>query len=64
MMTIPFDIFQEYRDGEVFWLESAATHQQARGRVQELAVLTPGQYLVLNQATGTELVISAPPWEN
>ena len=63
-MTIPFDIFQAETDGCVLWLESAATLEQAKARVQELAVNAPGEYLLLNQETGSKLVICTVPWDN
>jgi hypothetical protein len=63
-MTIPFDIFQAETDGCVLWLESAATLEQAKARVQELAVHAPGEYLLLNQETGSKLAIRTAPWDN
>jgi hypothetical protein len=56
-MTIPFDIFQAETNGCVLWLESAATIEQAKARVQELAVYAPGEYLLFNQRTGDKLVV-------
>jgi hypothetical protein len=57
IMTVPFDIFQAESDGSVLWLESAATLEDAKARIQQLAVRSPGEYLLVNQETGNKLVI-------
>jgi hypothetical protein len=57
-MTARFDLFQMEADGGVRWCESAVTLEEARARLQKLATLTPGQYLVLNQGTGDKLVFT------
>jgi hypothetical protein len=54
----PFDIFLTEIEG-VLWLESAETLEGAKARVQELAVRSPGEYLLLNQVTGNQLLIKA-----
>ena len=56
-MNAPFDIFRTETNGGVLWIESAATLQDARARVQELGMRSPGEYLLLNQETGNKLVI-------
>jgi hypothetical protein len=56
-MTPPFDIFQTETSGGVRWLEAAATLEDAKARVEELAARSPGEYLLLNQKTGNKLVI-------
>ena len=56
-MTIPFDIFQSESNGSVLWLESAATLEDAKARIQQLALRSPGEYLLVNQDTGNKLVI-------
>ncbi len=58
IMTARFDLFQMEANGGVRWCESAATLEQAKARLQQLAALTPGQYLVLNQGTGAKLVFA------
>jgi hypothetical protein len=55
-MTHFLDIFRVETDG-VRWIESAATLEDAKVRVQELAVRSPTEYLVLDQKTGNKLVI-------
>jgi hypothetical protein len=57
-MTARFDLFQMEADGGVLWCESAATLEEAKVRLRQLAGLTPGQYLVLNQGTGAKLVFT------
>lgn len=58
-MTAPFDIFQAEADGRVLWIESAETLDDAEARIREYAARRPGEYLVLNQLTGTKLRIKA-----
>jgi hypothetical protein len=48
-MAPPFDIFHPETSGSVLWLESTATLADARARVQQIAVRSPGEYLLLNQ---------------
>jgi hypothetical protein len=55
-MSNPFDIFQLDRAG-VRWLESAESLDRAKTRIHELAVGAPGEYLLLDQKTGTKFVI-------
>jgi hypothetical protein len=56
-MTIPFDIFQTEDSGNIVWRESAPTIEAAKARIQELAIHSPAEYVVLNQKTGDRLVI-------
>lgn len=58
-MIYPFDIFQAETGGSVSWLEAAKTLEDAKARIQELALLSPGEYVVLNQNTGTKLVVNS-----
>jgi len=55
-MSTPFDIFQVDRAG-VRWLESADSLDHAKTRIHELAVGSPGEYLLLDHKTGNKLVI-------
>jgi hypothetical protein len=52
----PFDIFRTDPEG-VLWIESAATLESAKECVQQLAMRSPGEYLLLNQVTGDKLTI-------
>jgi hypothetical protein len=56
-MNSLFDIFRIETNGGVLWIESAATLENAKARVQELGMRSPGEYLLLNQETGNKLVI-------
>lgn len=55
-MTLIVDVFRFEASGPR-WLEAAATLDGAKARVQELAAHSPGKYLLLDQKTGTKLVI-------
>ena len=55
-MTHVLDIFRLESCG-VLWLESAASLECAKARVQELAVRSPGEFLVLDLVTGNKHVI-------
>jgi hypothetical protein len=56
-MSTPFDIFQLDRAG-VRWLESADSLDRAKARIHELAVGSPGEYILLDHKTGDKLVIN------
>jgi hypothetical protein len=57
-MTAPFDIFEAEIGGTVVWLGSAITLEDAKARIEKVAVRTSGEYLVLNQRTGNKLRIT------
>jgi hypothetical protein len=52
-----FDLFRLEGEGEVRWLEAAATLEHAKARIKELAAHVSGEYLILDQKTGAKLVI-------
>jgi hypothetical protein len=54
-MNHMLDVFR-MENGGVLWLESAATIESAKARVQELH--SPGQYLVVDQKTGDKHIIT------
>jgi hypothetical protein len=54
-MTHTLDIFSLDSHG-VLWLESAATLEEAKARVQELGVQSRGEYLVMDLKTGRKYV--------
>jgi len=56
MASPGFDIFQ-VEDSGVLWLGSAATVEDAKEQVRQIAARTPGRYLLFDQKTGTKLVI-------
>jgi hypothetical protein len=55
-VTHSLDIFRVETSG-VLWVESAATMEDAKVRVQELAVRSHAEYILLDQKTGNKLVI-------
>ena len=52
-MTPMADIFRVEGTG-VRWLETASAVEHAKARVQELGASSPGEYLILDQQTGTK----------
>jgi hypothetical protein len=56
-MTAFFDIFQAETTGDVLWLGTAVSLDDAKARAREFALSSPGEYLVLNQKTGDKIVI-------
>jgi hypothetical protein len=55
-MTLPIDIFRIDGDGPR-WIQAAASLEEARAHVNKLAGASPGDYLVMNQITGSKVVI-------
>jgi hypothetical protein len=51
------DIFQAAANGSVRWLETAATLQDARARVQVFRAPQPSEYLIFDQKTGRKIVV-------
>ena len=60
MASPAFDIFQVEESG-VLWLGSAATVEDAKEQVQQIAARAPGKYLLFDQKTGSKLVIELLP---
>lgn len=58
-MIAPFDIFLTEAGGSLRWLEAAETLEDAKARVQELALCSPGEYVLLDQRTGNKIVIES-----
>ena len=52
-MIDTIDILRVQPDG-VLWLESAATLERAQVRVKELALKSPGEYILLDQRSGNK----------
>jgi hypothetical protein len=52
IMNAPIDIFRAETNGGVLWTQSAASLEDAKARVQELGMRSPGEYILLNQETG------------
>jgi hypothetical protein len=56
-MTAPFDIFLAETNGSVRWLGSAETVAEAKARIRKESANSPREYFILNQQTGSKLVI-------
>ncbi len=56
MASPAFDIFQ-VEDSGVLWIGSAATVEDAKEHLRQIAAHSPGKYLLFDQKTGTKLVI-------
>jgi hypothetical protein len=59
MASPAFDIFH-LEDSGVLWIGSAATVEDAKEQVRQIAARAPGKYLLFDQKTGTKLVIELP----
>ena len=57
-MIDPIDIFRIESSG-VLWVETATSVPSAEARIQQLALSCPGEYIVLEHATGKKYVIKA-----
>jgi hypothetical protein len=57
-MIDPVDIFRIEGSG-VLWVESATSVASAEARIQQLALSCPGEYIVLEHASGKKYVIKA-----
>jgi hypothetical protein len=57
-MTHPIDIFRMEPTG-VRWLEASRSLEDAKARVKELAEKSPGEFVVLDQKTGSQVVINS-----
>lgn len=55
-MTAPFDIFQAETNGSLLWIGSAETVADAKALVQQHSRNAPGEYLLLDQTTGSKVV--------
>jgi hypothetical protein len=55
-MIDPIDIFRIESSG-VLWLESAKSVPCAEARIQQLALSCPGEYIILEHATGKKYVV-------
>ncbi len=62
-MRQPFCILNVHGDvldgGELYFVEAAQSLDAARARVQALAELRPGEYVIYDEATGERVPITA-----
>jgi hypothetical protein len=57
-MIRKFDIFRLENEAKVRWLEVAASLQDAKNRLQQLAVNAPGSYIIWDSDTGEKHFIN------
>jgi hypothetical protein len=55
-MVPSLDIFR-IESGGVLWREAVTTIETAKARIQELALSSPGNYLIVNQKTGERITV-------
>ena len=53
-----FDIFQSEADGDVLWVETAPTMEEAKARIRQRAIHSPGEYIILCHGTGNKFVVN------
>lgn len=58
-MDSPFDIFRVEDGGSLLWRGSAASVDEAKARVLELAKSWPAEYIIINLQSGLKLSIAA-----
>ena len=58
-MFYPLDIFKTEPDGGVLWRGAAETLVAANAHIQKLAASSPGEYLILDQKTGEQVLVNA-----
>jgi hypothetical protein len=58
-MRLPFCIFKVQGDGNLHFVAEAQTLEDAKARVQSLAELWPGEYVIQNEETGERVVITS-----
>jgi hypothetical protein len=52
----PLDIFK-MQEGTYVWKAAAETFELAKSKVQQLAAIAPGDYMIFSQTTGKKTVI-------
>ena len=57
-MIPPLDIFKRQSDGTLLWKGTAENLEVARLSVRVLANTSPGHYIVVDQGTGEQILIT------
>jgi len=52
----PLDIFK-LQEGTYVWKSAAETFEIAKSKVQQLAIVAPGEYMIFSQTTGKKTII-------
>jgi hypothetical protein len=58
-LSVAFDIFKQQPDGNAYWIDAAPDLETAKARVRVLAKSFPGQYVVVDNATGEKFFIGS-----
>jgi hypothetical protein len=58
-MFEPFDTFRTSDENQPIWVESAPTLEHARQRVEKVAAMQPGEYLIVCHTTGEKIPVRA-----
>jgi hypothetical protein len=53
----PLDIFKMQKDGTYLWKGAAGTFEVATTKIEQLATIAPGKYMIYSQITGDKTVI-------
>ena len=51
-MRSKFDIFKRLRDGSSLWITAVEGLEEARNRINRLAIVVPGNYLIYSEEKG------------
>lgn len=60
LMLPSYDIFKIDSGGSVLWRGAVESFEAAKACIQELALSSPGEYLVLDQHTGHKVCVVVP----
>ena len=52
-----FGIFKQQPDGNAYWIEAVENLESAKARAHDLAESFPGQYVIVDSATGERTFI-------
>jgi hypothetical protein len=58
-MESPFDIFRAEDEGSLLWRGSAASLDEAKARILELAQSCPAEYVIVNLQSGLRVSVAA-----
>jgi hypothetical protein len=56
-MLETLDIFIKTEDGTYVWKAAAESVELATSKIEELAAIAPGDYIIFDQNTGNEVVV-------
>ena len=56
-LSAPFNIFKQQPDGNAYWIAAAEDLESAKARVLDLLESFPGQYVIVDNATGEKTFV-------